>query len=86
MQVIITLNHLIILIICGFMLAIVLYILRAYKKINKELSAITATISPFQDRAAAIAERVDTIKLNIQYLRSIWSERTGRDKCCSRHK
>lgn len=86
MQVTITLNTLIILLICGFMAAIALCILGVYKKISKEISAITSTISPFQDRVTSIAERLDTITLNMQYLSSIWSEKTGSAKCCTRHK
>lgn len=86
MQVTITLNHLIILIVCGSILAIVLYIFGVYKKISKELSSIASTISPFQDRITSIAERLEIITHNRQYLSSIWFERTGRDKCCSRHK
>lgn len=86
MQITITLNHLIMLVICGFMLAIVLYVLAVYRKINKELSTITSTISPFQDRVTSIAEQLETITLNMQHLSSIWTEWTGSDKCCSRHK
>jgi uncharacterized protein YoxC len=70
----------------GFMLAIVLYVLQIYKKISKELSAITSTISPFQGRVTAIAEQLETITLNMQYLNSIWIEWTKRDKCCSQHR
>ena len=86
MQVTITLNHLIILMVLGLLLAIILYILGIYKKISKEISAIASAISPFQTRVTSIAERLETITLNMQYLSSIWFERTGRDKCCSRHK
>jgi len=86
MQVTITLNHLIILIMSGFMLAIVLYVLQICKKIGKDLSAISSTISPFQNRVTSIAERLEIITLNMQYLSSIWTEWTGTDKCCSQHK
>jgi uncharacterized protein YoxC len=70
----------------GFMLAIVLYVLQIYKKISKELSAMSSTISPFQNRVTSIAEQLETITLNMQYLNSIWTEWTGRDKCCLQHK
>jgi hypothetical protein len=29
---------------------------------------------------------LETITLNMQYLNSIWTEWTGRDKCCLQHK
>lgn len=86
MQFTITLNHLIILIICGSMLAIAIYAFQAYKKISTTLSAIVLTVSPFQDRVNSIAERMETVTLNMQYLNSIWTEWKGRDQCCSRQK
>jgi hypothetical protein len=62
MQVTITLNHLIMLIFFGLMLGIVLYALHVYKKISKELSAITTKISPCRDRISSITKRIETIK------------------------
>lgn len=81
MQFTITLNHLIILIICGSMLAIAFYAFQAYKKISKSLSAIILNVSPFQDHVNSITERMETVTLNMQYLNSIWTEWKGRDKC-----
>lgn len=86
MQFTITLNHLIILIICGSILTIALFAFQAYKKISKALSAIILTVSPFQDRVNSIAERLEIVTLNMQYLNSIWAEWKGRDECCSRQK
>jgi hypothetical protein len=69
MQITIALNHLVIIIFCGFLLGIALYAVQIYRKICKELSVTAAKISRFQNRFAHIEELMESIAVNVRYMR-----------------
>jgi hypothetical protein len=69
MQVTITLNHLIIIIFCGFLLGIALYAVQIYRKICKELSVTAAKFSHFQSRLTHVEELMESVAVNVRYMR-----------------
>ncbi len=69
MQVTITLNHLLILLFCGFLLVFLLYALQLYKNFWKELLMIAAKISHYQERIEKIEGQMESIAANIQHIR-----------------
>jgi hypothetical protein len=78
MQVTITLNHLILIIVCGFLFGIVLYAVQIYKAICKELSTAATKITHYQGRLTHIEEQLESIAVNVQYIREASAgENTG---------
>jgi uncharacterized membrane protein len=69
MQVTITLNHLVLILFCGFLLGIVLYAVQIYKKIRKELSITAAKFFRYQGRLFQIEQQMESIAVNVQYMR-----------------
>ncbi len=88
MQVTITLNHLLIIIICIFFLAIILYGLQICKNISKELSIIAARISHYQGRLANIEEQMASVAVDVQDMKAevtgkriVGTKRSGTPRC-----
>ena len=69
MQVTITLNHLLAVLLCGFLLAVILYGLHIYKNIGKELSLTAAKISRYQARLEKIEQQMASFAVTFQYMK-----------------
>ncbi len=75
MQVTITLSDMLILLFCGFLLAILLYVLQLFKNFLKELSVTTAKISRYQGHITNIEGQMECIAENIQCIKESAAKR-----------